>query len=280
MLHFSASTRSATRGGIGRRRWACIAVGAMLIASTFAMANETDRAIRPQVVSGPAPDARHTHTQNGPALRPLNEKTPARPVRSAEWIETTDGTADSRLRRVVPVAGDGVVNADAAPTHRKQGIDAHEDGITPAKFNVPAAEPLSRFTLPESSSEFDPGQTLRDWAEGAGLILAIGVVALWLLRQWLTRRDLPGGAMSHLRTIESLSLPQRCRVHLVEVDGRQVLVAADAAGIKSVTVLPDRFANLLDVTDEHAGSGVAPPADEPEPARGIAWHGLQESRPT
>ena len=74
--------------------------------------------------------------------------------------------------------------------------------------------------------------------------------------------------MSHLRTIESLALPQRCRIHLVEVDGRQVLVAADAAGIKSVTVMPDRFGQLLDVTDEEAETAVAAttnrrPAAEP-----------------
>jgi flagellar biogenesis protein FliO len=280
MLQFPASTRSAAPGGTARCRWACIAVAASLIATSIATANEPGRA-RPQISAGPkttAQDSPGVRLQNGPALRPLPETTPARPVRSADWSETTDGSADRRLRRVVPVTGDGVAEAGHVPTHNKPRSVTAVNGTAPAKINVPAAEPLSRLTFTESSGEFDPGQTLRDWAEGAGLMLAFGVVALWLLRQWITRRDLPGGAMSHLRTIESLSLPQRCRIHLVDVDGRQVLVAADAAGIKSVTVLPDRFAHLLDVTDEHPGPGLAPPAEQPE-MRGSAWHGLQESRP-
>jgi flagellar biogenesis protein FliO len=180
---------------------------------------------------------------------------------------------------VTPAGGTGVVNADAQLTSDKRAAETTAGGVAPARFEVPAAEPLSRFAFPESSTEFDPGQTLRDWAEGAGLILAFVVVALWLLRQWITRRDLPGGAMSHLRTIESLALPQRCRIHLVEVDGRQVLVAADAAGIKSVTVMPDRFGQLLDVTDEEAESAVTATGSPPEPTRTVAWHGLQESRP-
>jgi flagellar biogenesis protein FliO len=209
----------------------------------------------------------------------MSENTPARAVRSANWSEATDGPADGRSRRVTPAGGTGVVNADAQLTSDKRAAETTAGGVAPARFEVPAAEPLSRFAFPESSTEFDPGQTLRDWAEGAGLILAFVVVALWLLRQWITRRDLPGGAMSHLRTIESLALPQRCRIHLVEVDGRQVLVAADAAGIKSVTVMPDRFGQLLDVTDEEAESAVTATTSPPEPTRTVAWHGLQESRP-
>jgi flagellar biogenesis protein FliO len=146
-------------------------------------------------------------------------------------------------------------------------------------LSVPAAEPLSRLSLSQSQSQFDPGQTLQDWAEGAGLIVAFGVVGLWLLRQWVSRRDLPGGAAAHLRTIESLALPQRCRIHLVEVDGRQVLVAADAAGIKSVTVLPDRFNSLLDGTDEHTDQTGVSLGELPESQRSATWHGLPESRP-
>lgn len=142
-----------------------------------------------------------------------------------------------------------------------------------------ADDPLSRLRLPPSASQFDPAQTLKDWAEGVGLLIAFGIVSLWLVRQWVSRQDGGSGPAAHLRTIESLSLPQRCRIHLVDVDGRQVLVAVDASGIKSVTPLPDRFASLLESADGPSQPAVSRLA-ELETLRHDAWDGRQETRLT
>lgn len=118
------------------------------------------------------------------------------------------------------------------------------------------AEPLSRIEWPDSDTGVDAGDTLRGIAEGTGLILAIAVVGLWALRQWLVKRTTIPGAGRNLRRIDSLSLPQRCHVHLLDVQGRRVLVAIDPAGVKGVTVLPDSFDSLIeqppDETTAHA----------------------------
>jgi len=263
MSQLTASPRSRAAHCGTRRCWTCIAVGAALFASAVGSAREPG-----QGLTLAAPESPADRPRNDAVVPPFGDDAPAFPVRSAGWLETVDGTTDSdaaagdHRQRVTPIGGERTTNVSA-----------------PAKLNVPAAEPLSRLAWPDSSRQFDPGQTLKEWGEGAGLIVAFGVVALWLLRQWVSRRDLPGGSMSHLRTIESLSLPQRCRIHLVEVDGRHVLVAADAAGVKSVTVLPDRFAALLAGAEGHPEPGIAQLAELPESDSSPAWHGLHESKP-
>lgn len=154
-------------------------------------------------------------------------------------------------------------------------------GEEPATDREPRILPLGRTSATEDSSEswsgatwpeaaeIDPGATLQGWAEGAGLLVAISVVLLWLVRQWVWKRTLPGGAAVHLRNIESLSLPQRCRVHLVEVSGRHVLVACDAGGLKSVTVLPERFDTLL--------PGDVEPASEAARTAAAEWTARREA---
>jgi flagellar biogenesis protein FliO len=117
-----------------------------------------------------------------------------------------------------------------------------------------ADDPLSRIQWPESDTGVDAGATLRGLAEGAGLVLAIAVVGLWALRQWLVKRSLVEGAGRHVRRVDSLSLPQRCHVHLLDVQGRRVLVAIDSGGVKGVTVLPDSFDSLIEPPAEGATS--------------------------
>jgi flagellar biogenesis protein FliO len=80
-----------------------------------------------------------------------------------------------------------------------------------------------------------------------------------------------------MRTIESLSLPHRCRVHLVEIEGRQLVVATDAGGVKSMTVLPDRFAALMDHSDGEAAAA-NPEIGRQETGIGTSWSALRESR--
>lgn len=128
-------------------------------------------------------------------------------------------------------------------------------GHTASTTEANAADPLSRIQWPESDTGVDAGATLRGIAEGAGLVLAMAVVGLWVLRQWLVKRSLVEGAGRNLKRIDSLSLPQRCHVHLLDVQGRRVLVAIDTGGVKGVTVLPDGFDSLIDQ-----------PPDEPVPA--------------
>lgn len=198
----------------------------------------------------------------------------ANPFASPDFSTThgnvIDAAGDDRsIGRMVPVSAENVEEA-AIPI----------DGARSAGFAAGVADdPLSRLKLPESASQFDPAQTLKDWAEGAGLLIAFVIVSLWLVRQWVARQAGASGPTAHLRTIESLSLPQRCRIHLVDVDGRQVLVAVDASGIKSVTPLPDRFASLLE-NAEGPSPMTGERHSEPDASRHNSWDGRPETRLT
>ena len=128
-------------------------------------------------------------------------------------------------------------------------------GTASSTADPSAGDPLSRIQWPEADTGVDAGATLRGVAEGAGLVLAIAVVALWALRQWLVKRSLVEGAGRHLRRVDSLSLPQRCQVHLLDVQGRRVLVAIDSGGVKGVTVLPDSFDSLIEPPDDATSYG-------------------------
>lgn len=186
--------------------------------------------------------------------------------------------APGNLPRVVQIAADdehaAIINSAAAvaaspPTDVPAAADSAQ--------STTRHEPLSRLAWPDSASSIDPAQTLRDWAEGAGLLVGFGLVALWLVRQWLARKEFPGGTTTQVRSVETLNLPQRCRIHLIEVQGRQVLVAVDPAGVKSVTVLPDRFPAMLAAESDEVDSGMAQP---PEADRRSAWNTLHESQIT
>jgi flagellar biogenesis protein FliO len=191
------------------------------------------------------------------------------------------------LRRVTPVGGE-TVSLDREPA--RSPVDATVPPQPTAAGNVavevpdsnasPTDEPLSRLAWPATTERIDPAQTLRDWAEGAGLVVAFGIVSLWIVRQYLAKRTQTGGPTKHMQLIESLWLPQRCRVHLVEAGGRQVLVTTDAAGVKCVTVLPDRFAALLDDDAGDAAPETVPLAGAVEPEQSRVWNALRESRLT
>lgn len=137
--------------------------------------------------------------------------------------------------------------AAPAPAGEMDAVPAEPEGLE--------ADPLARITWPEADTGVDAGSTLRGIAEGAGLVLALAVAGLWALRQWLVKRSLVEGAGRNVRRIDSLSLPQRCHVHLLDVQGRRVLVAIDSGGVKGVTVLPDSFEALVDAPVEE---GVTP----------------------
>lgn len=282
-------------GRVARRGPAAAAVCACLVAAAAASAREPDHGVRPYAAAerGVALDAPVERVETIRLQSGMPELTTAEPgseiadepqstVRSAAWFEGTDGHADDPatdvrdLLRVVQISGDA--EGAAAPS---RGTALDSVSTAPAGGAGRAApESPGRLAWPESSGRIDPEQTLRDWAEGAGLLLGFAVVSLWLVRQWVSRRAQPGGPTTHLRTIESLSLPQRCRIHLVEVQGRQVLVASDAAGVKSVTVLPDRFASVLDPDEAEAALQLARTTAAAEPEHRRDWGQLHEARPT
>ncbi|MBL8848981.1 MAG: flagellar biosynthetic protein FliO [Planctomycetaceae bacterium] len=259
----------------GSRRGAIsVALGVLLMTATVAAARE------PGGASGPYTAADEGFGLSTPIAQPLREVDAAiesdeSALRTADWLESTaDQTEEAGAVSavgVLPVAGETETTGPAAQLSPEESAEPQA-----GRGGLPAAnDPLSRLKWSGASEQVDPAETLRDWAEGAGLLVAFVVVSLWIVRQYVAKRANPGGPTTHLRTIESLTLPQRCRVHLLDVGGRQVLVAADAAGVKCITVLPDRFHSLLD--DAAHEEAAAPPT---EPERDQIWEAIRETRLT
>lgn len=80
------------------------------------------------------------------------------------------------------------------------------------------------------------------------LVLCVGVLVCG--KFWM-RGFAPNQAVgAKLSLVETLQLGNRCCLHLVQLSSRQVLVGADATGIKTVVPLPDVFDNCLDETEQ------------------------------
>jgi flagellar biogenesis protein FliO len=82
------------------------------------------------------------------------------------------------------------------------------------------------------------------------VVLVIGVGVLVAGRHWLRGMAPARSATGQLRLVETLLLGNRCHLHLVQIATRQILVGADATGIKSVVTLTDDFAGYLGERDE------------------------------
>lgn len=229
----------------------------------------------------PAPVGRLPELTSTPTEDPESDGTfpsaqsPLPGVRFADLQDADGPDASGSITQVAADADSAAVGESAT-----LGVESPPATVSPASGAARSTrprDPLSRLAWSDSPSPIDPGQTLRDWAEGAGLLVGFGIVALWLVRQWVARKEFPGGTATQVRSVETLNLPQRCRIHLIEVQGRHVLVAMDPAGVKSVTVLPDRFPAILAAETDDADGNTAPPH---EADRGSAWNTLRESRIT
>ena len=76
-------------------------------------------------------------------------------------------------------------------------------------------------------------------------VLALSVAALWFGKRWLLAYSgiVPGSG--EMRLVETLQLGNRCRLQLVRLANRQILIGSDGAGIKTVVPLPDDFEHVL-----------------------------------
>jgi len=99
-------------------------------------------------------------------------------------------------------------------------------------------------------------------ALGTGFVLALCVGALVLGRRWLRKLPAASSTGREMRVVETLSLAPRCRVHLVRVGRRRVLVGVDPTGLRAITPLPDLFEQAL----EEAEGAAAPGGESAGPA--------------
>jgi flagellar biogenesis protein FliO len=73
---------------------------------------------------------------------------------------------------------------------------------------------------------------------GTMFVLILSVAAIWYGKRYLTAYA-SGSLGGDLKLVETLPLGNRCRLHLVRLGSRQILIGADGAGIKTVTPLDD-----------------------------------------
>ena len=82
------------------------------------------------------------------------------------------------------------------------------------------------------------------------VVLLVGVTLLWCGQAWLRRLNpgpTPGGKLALL---ETLQLGNRCCLHLVQTASGQIVVGADASGIKSILPVTESFENALTEREE------------------------------
>jgi flagellar biogenesis protein FliO len=80
------------------------------------------------------------------------------------------------------------------------------------------------------------------------LVLCVGVLVCG--KYWMRGFAPNQTEGAKLSLVETLQLGNRCCLHLVQLSSRQIVVGADATGIKTVVTLPDIFDNCLDETDQ------------------------------
>jgi flagellar biogenesis protein FliO len=82
---------------------------------------------------------------------------------------------------------------------------------------------------------------------GLGTMTVLGLCAgtLWIGKHWLRGTPAKAGAGGQLRLVETVSLGNRCTVHLLRAGDQQVLVGVDGTGLKSLVPLPASFENTL-----------------------------------
>jgi hypothetical protein len=77
------------------------------------------------------------------------------------------------------------------------------------------------------------------------LSLTACAVVAWLARSGRWRARPPAGGPARLVSVAGLALDRRCSLHLLNVGGRRVVVGLDPAGLKSMLLLPESFADHL-----------------------------------
>lgn len=128
------------------------------------------------------------------------------------------------------------------------------------KAAAPAAAPREslKYTPTEWPEAPDTAGMLRRLVVGTTIVLVLCVGTMVAGRRWLrgTPARSPSGNLMHL--LETVSLGNRCSVHLVQVGDQQVLVGVDGNGVKSLVPLPPSFERAL----ADSGSPVAEPSVE------------------
>lgn len=167
------------------------------------------------------------------------------------------GGVTANLKKWGPAAAIGlgaVLAGLLLPQFFSSSAPAQKPASNAPTAKPPASKPAGDSQPPSNSWNYDPP----GWPEapdhqamflrlglGTAVVLALCIATVLICKRWLGGTPVPASASTHLRRIETLSLPQRCWVHLVHVNGQAVLVGGDPGGIRTIVPLPESFSTAL-----------------------------------
>ncbi len=122
--------------------------------------------------------------------------------------------------------------------------DANDVESATAVPEAPAVAAPAAESLHFKQSDFDLGDTLGDIVLYLALLCAVAAVAIFLLRQRLVARGaLPEKPGAHIRTLDRQAVSTRTTLHLLDVDGRRVMLAESASGQTLIELSPGERAD-------------------------------------
>lgn len=156
----------------------------------------------------------------------------------------------------LPSAAEGRSQTAAATTPTASGSDVITSD--PAG-GIPSGTPFLDLSNPESATASAPGPGIdQDMLINFGLwmvvilcLCGLSVVGLKMLqRRGIIKAGSAGPSTGNARVLDSLSLGRNQFVQLIEIGGRQVLLASDTSGIREMVPLADEFdASLLEASE-------------------------------
>lgn len=159
----------------------------------------------------------------------------------------------SRLILIILVGLAGVKStavraADDAPVHGETAqvipSDSEEAAQQAAQVSPASSQPAP---IPYKSNEFDLAGTVSDTVLYLGILFTMAAIAVFLFK----RRMVSGGGFpdklgEHIRVVDRKVLSTKTTVHLLEVDGRRVMVSESPNGV-----------SIIELGLAHQQSGVA-----------------------
>jgi flagellar biogenesis protein FliO len=101
------------------------------------------------------------------------------------------------------------------------------------------------YTPPAWPEAPDPKAMITRLVLGTTIVLGLCAGTLLLSKRWLRGMPVKSSTTGPLSLVDTLSLGNRCHVHLVGVGKLRILVGVDAAGLKSVVPLTEPFEETL-----------------------------------
>jgi flagellar biogenesis protein FliO len=91
----------------------------------------------------------------------------------------------------------------------------------------------------------DTAAMLRRLVLGTATVLGLCIGSLFVGRRWLRGAPARVNSGNKLRLVETVSLGNRCVVHLIQSGNHQILVGVDGTGVRSLVPLPPSFEQAI-----------------------------------